>query len=135
MRSTLPANSSRSDGNTYFLSPQMRRLRQSVGRPLAKRSWFRSRSAADSLTVSTVWKGRAILGGATLRPLSSYLPSQMSSVMQVDLPGENPFRGQPATRCVVTRSILPATSTGGRGTRRYDSDALADDLYVVRSVR
>src|SRR5438094_1173484 len=57
-RSTFPANSSSNDGNRYFLSPQINWFRQWVGRPLAKRSWLRSRSAADSLTVSTVWKGR-----------------------------------------------------------------------------
>src|SRR5438093_4229203 len=98
MRFTFPANSSSSDGSTYFLSPQISRFRQSVGRPLAKRSCMRSRSAADSLTVSTVWKGRAILGGATLRPLSSYLPSQISSVIRSDLAGEFAIRPLRALR-------------------------------------
>lgn len=37
--------------------------------------------AALSFTVSTVWKDSAIRGGATLRPSLSYLPSQISSVM------------------------------------------------------
>jgi hypothetical protein len=53
-RSTAPANSGRSDGRTYFLSPQMSRLRQSACRSLPKKSRERCLSWADSLTVSTV---------------------------------------------------------------------------------
>src|SRR6266540_89133 len=85
MRFTLPANSGNRLGRTYFLSPQMRRLRHSVGLPRAKRSRVRSRSRALSLTVSTVWKGSAILTGPTRFP-SRYLPSQMSSVTTLNVP-------------------------------------------------
>lgn len=101
MRFTFPANSSSSDGSTYFLSPQMSRLRQSVAWPEAKRSCIRSRSAADSLTVSTVWKGSAIRGGATLFPLSSYLPSQINSVMSALLVWTGGTAG------LVLRAIVP----------------------------
>src|ERR1035437_6161678 len=74
-----PANSARRAGKTYFLSPQIRRLRHSDGPSRAKRSIVRWRSCADSLTVSTVWNGRDTRNGATLLPSGSYLPSQISS--------------------------------------------------------
>src|ERR1041385_904244 len=83
MRFTLPANSASSEGNTYFLSPQIRRFRHSF-------AWYapgdsnsdsaRCRSCADSLTVSTVWNGNATRSGATRLPSASYFPSQINSV-------------------------------------------------------
>src|SRR6266568_1769018 len=45
-------------------------------------------TSSPSSPRSTVWKGRAILGGATLRPMSSYLPSQISSVKRIGSPRE-----------------------------------------------
>lgn len=58
-------------------SPELAALTK--GRSAAKKSRVRCRSCADSLTVSTVWNGRTVRRGATFRPASSYLPSQISS--------------------------------------------------------
>src|SRR4051812_12713755 len=80
MRLTLPPNSSSSDGRTYFLSPQIRRLRQ--GRASAIAPYRVRRSGVDSLIVSTVWNGSRTFRGTTRLPLASYLPSQRSSVVR-----------------------------------------------------
>src|SRR5438552_18561743 len=84
MRFTLPANSPSNDGRTYFLSPQMSRLRHSLPYPPPGDSNSDNafcRSCADSLTVSTVWNGNSTRKGATRLPSASYFPSQISSVL------------------------------------------------------
>src|SRR5947208_1314766 len=79
MRLTLPANSSSSAGRTYFLSPQIRRLRQGWSSGCALNSV--RRCGVASLTVSTVWNGSFTRNGNTRLPLASYFPSQRSSVV------------------------------------------------------
>ena len=84
MRFIFPANSGNKLGSTYFLSPQIRRLRQSP----ASCFWLNKLlnrfclSAALSLTVSIVWKGSAIRAREPLfYRLCIFLPNRVLSCL------------------------------------------------------
>ena len=63
---------------------------------------LRSRSCADSFTVSTVWNGSATLTGPTRFPLASYFPSQTSSAIPNTMTQEG--------RRLQSANVRPTTS-------------------------
>ena len=77
----MPASSGSSDGSTYFLSPQIRRLRHSLSRPALNKSSIICRCWALSFTVSTVWNGVYVRAG-TPRAIVDRLNREIVAVLQ-----------------------------------------------------